>query len=421
MAGPVVVVGDQLHSELVAALSEAGAFPVVETPWADAAAAVAKIEPAAVVLDETEGRPEGKAVEELRRTIDKASGPHMPVLARTKPGVSSVVSTALPIAADAPPSRIVARLASAIRVRTLHATALRRAETFAAEIQDMPVLPTTDPLEDATVLVLGRGRTYPDLAVAVGERTGLIGALSIETAARFLGERDVDGIIFGDGFGPRMVEALLTAIAEDVRFRDLPIAAIAGIPITIDRTQLPNLEQMRGEPADIVERMLPLVRLHALASRLQRLLAAIESKGMLDPANGLFTVAAFLRDLGRTIEEAKETGGTLSLARFSFDKETDRRVNMDAARLVSRLVRSADFACHASDGSILVAFSGTTLPSAHAVARRIASVLKHTMMMTAENEPGRIAPSVTLACLKAKDTVESLLARVSETIADAAE
>jgi GGDEF domain-containing protein len=248
----------------------------------------------------------------------------------------------------------------------------------------------------------------------------LIGALSIETAARYLNERDVDGVMLGDGFGPRMVEAFLTVIAEDARFRDLPIAVIAGVPITIDRAQLPNLEQMKGEPNDVVERMLPLVRIHAFATRLQRLLAAIEAKGMLDPQSGLFTIAAFLRDLQRALEEARECGGTLSLARFSFPKELDRRANLDAARLVSRLVRKADFACHASDASILVAFSGTTLRSAHVVARRIASVLKHTMVRTDDGQ-GRIAPSVTLACLKSNDTIESLLGRVSEPVAVAAE
>jgi GGDEF domain-containing protein len=418
LQGPIVVVGDQLSPELVAVLTEAGAFPVVETPWGNAAAAVARIKPAAVVVNEPEGHPGGKA--ELDRAVADAHGTYMPVLARTMAGGAPALANALPITADAPANRIVARLASALRVRTLHATALRRAQEFAAEIRDMPALPETDPLDDATVLVLGRGRTYPDLAVAVGERVGLIGALSIETAARYLNERDVDGVVLGDGFGPRMVEAFLTVIAEDARFRDLPIAAVAGVPLGIDRALLPNLEQMKGEPADVVERILPLVRNHAFAARLQRLLAAIEAKGMLDPQSGLFTAAAFRRDLERAVAEAKECGGTLSLARFSFSEELDRRANMDAARLVSRLVRKADFACHLWDGSILVAFSGTTLRSAHVVARRIASVLKHTMVSTDEGQ-GRISPSVTLACLKSTDTVETLIARVSDTVAEAAE
>jgi hypothetical protein len=420
LQGPIVVVGDHASPDLATALGDAGAFPVVDTPWENAPAAITKIEPAAVVLIPREGRADHGTAGTLARALTGDRCPYMPVLARVKAGAKPFTPTALAIAADASTSRIVARLASAQRVRTLHAAALRRAEAFAAEIRDMPVLATTDPLEDATVLVLGRGRAYPELAVAVGERVGLIGTLSIETAACYLKAREVDGIIIGDGFGPRMVEAFLTVIAEDARFRDLPVGVLAGMPISIDRPLLPNLEQIKGSPGDAVDGVLPLVRQHAFAARLRRLLSAIEAKGMLDPATGLFTNAAFLRDLQRAIEVAKESGGTLSLARFSFPEEIDRRSNIDAARLVSGLVRTADFACRASDGSILVTFSETALCNAHVVARRIASVLKHTMLTSKEGQ-GQIIPSITLACLKASDTVDSLLGRVSDPAAVAAE
>ena len=50
------------------------------------------------------------------------------------------------------------------------------------------------------MLVAGRGRGYPALTVAIGERMGLIGALSIETARSYLGARDIDGVVIGDGF-----------------------------------------------------------------------------------------------------------------------------------------------------------------------------------------------------------------------------
>jgi hypothetical protein len=57
------------------------------------------------------------------------------------------------------------------------------------------------------------------------------------------------------------------------------------------------------------------------------------------------------------------------------------------------------------------------------VARRIANVLRHTMLSTedAEGKPVRVDPTITLASLKASDTVESLLARVSEPVAVAAQ
>ena len=88
------------------------------------------------------------------------------------------------------------------------------------------------------------------------------------------------------------------------------------------------------------------------------------------------------------------------------------RAEMDAARLVSRLVRNVDFGCRDDDGSVLVAFTETDLRHAHVVARRIASVLKHTML-TPEKKRQPIAPTVTLATRKASDSVASLLARVT--------
>src|SRR5437016_4101684 len=112
---------------------------------------------------------------------------------------------------------------------------------------------------------------------------GAVGARSVETAAKYLNARDVDGIVIGEGFGARTIEAFLTVLAEDPRFRDLPIALLPELPAAIDADRLPNLEQPDGEPAEIVERMLPLVRQHALEARLQRQLAAIEAKGLLDP------------------------------------------------------------------------------------------------------------------------------------------
>jgi GGDEF domain-containing protein len=421
LQGPIVVISDKQDAELVAALGADGAFPIVEATWRDGADAIARIEPAAVVVTDPEHPSEHAAA--VRAAIAKARTPYLPVITRLADAVAPALFDALPIARRAPPARITVRLASALRVRTLHASALRRADALKDQCDDLPVLPDTDPIEDATVIVTGRGRGYPALSTAVGERVGLIGALSVETAAKYLNARDVDGIVIGEGFNPRTVEAFLTVLGEDSRFRDLPIAVVPEIPPAIDQGLLPNLEHIGGEPVEIVDRFLPLVRQHALGARLQRQLGALETKGLIDPQTGLFTIAAFLRELNRAVEEAKVRGNALTLARFTFPPTVDRRANMDAARLASRLVRSADFACRASDGSILLAFAETALRSAHVVARRIANVLRHTMLSAEGNDgkPVRVDPTITLASLKATDTVESLLARVSEPVAVAAQ
>src|SRR4029077_6842752 len=146
------------------------------------------------------------------------------------------------------------RLGSALRIRNLHATVLRRTAAPAQpgqETANVCAFPLHGSLDHATVLCVGRGRVYPALAVAVGERVGLIGAMSVETAARFLNSRDIEGIVIGDGFGPRVVEALLTVLAENARFRDLPVGVLGGHPVRDDR--LPNLIQLDSGPERLVE------------------------------------------------------------------------------------------------------------------------------------------------------------------------
>ncbi|KAB2877844.1 MAG: GGDEF domain-containing protein [Pseudorhodoplanes sp.] len=237
-----------------------------------------------------------------------------------------------------------------------------------------------------------------------------VGALTIETAARYLKSRDADGLIIGDGFGARSVEAFLTAIAEDTRFRDLPVGVLnAAAPFSA--SAFPSATFV-AEPARLVQRMLPFIRLHAFEERLRRILRSFDNNGIIDPATGLLTPEAFMRDLERALADARNRGTGLSVARFVFDAGLPDRANRDAARLVSRLVRGVDFGCRDSDGTVLLAFTETDLRHAHVVARRIASVLKHTML-TPDQIHTPAAPAVTLATRKSADTVASLLSRVT--------
>ena len=100
-----------------------------------------------------------------------------------------------------------------------------------------------DTARDATVLLVGRGGAYPTLSVSLGEQTGMVGALSIEAAARHLNTRDIDGIVLGEGFSPRVVDAFLTVLTEDARFRHLPVVVTS--PDLAPSYELPNLEITR--------------------------------------------------------------------------------------------------------------------------------------------------------------------------------
>jgi hypothetical protein len=411
LRGPFVVVADSPATAAVEALRAAGAFPIIETGWADAAEAFASVGPEGVLLAEP-GAVRGQ-VTKLADKLEASAGAFTPVIARVREDGAATLPDALVISASAPAERIALRFAAALRIRALHGTVLRRMQTLASHGEPAPDLPASDPLDDATVLVAGRGSSYPALSVAIGERVGLVGALSVESAARALHARDVDGMVIGDGFGPRIVEALLTVLAEDVRFRDLPVAVLGGHPGVVEpfAAHLPNLERFAEGPHRLVERFLPFVRLHAFAIRLKRMLTSLDAKGMIDPDTGLLAHDAFWRDLNRAVDDADKRGVGLSIARFSFDG-SNRRLSLDAARLVSRLLRQVDFACREADNSIFAVFTETNLRAAHVVARRLASVLKNTMLAPDRTGRAGIDAAVTLATLRPTDSVDSLIARV---------
>jgi len=411
LQGPLVVVTEQPAPDLVEALAAAEAFPVIESRWADASAAMIAVQPSAVIFAEPGPAPDAGVAKQLGLQICARSGPLVPLISRASDDLAPAIAEALPVDAAAPTDRLVARLRSALRVRALHAAVLRRAETLAGDTGLIAKFPDHDPLDDATILVAGRGGSYPALAVAVGERVGLIGALSIETAARYLTSRTIDGIIIGDGFGSLVVDAFLTAIAEDARFRDMPIAVLAGnVDATAHYDALANLERLTGKPAQVLEWMLPLVRLRAFEARLKRVLKALDAKGMIDPDTGLLTGDAFRRELGRAVGEAHRAGTPLCIARFVFDIALDRRVSFDAARLIGGVIRNIDFACRETEGAVLVVFTETNLRSANSIARRIVTALRSSMQVTGHGSR-RPEPNITLATLKASDTLEMLVAR----------
>jgi hypothetical protein len=420
LAGPILIISERPDRKLAVALAGAGACPVVESALAEAAGALSRIQPVAVVFADADPAPPPLLADKLMAAIDALPAPFAPVMVRVNDCRATALE-GLPIDANAPNEQIVARLAAALRVRALHGTVLQQIYSLRRKGADAPLLADADPLDEATVLVAGRGRHYPALAAAVGERVGFIGALSIETAARHLNIRDVDGIIIGEGFGPAMVEAFLTALSEDCRFLDLPVGVVPELPASIDRTRLTGIEPVRGAATAIADHMMPLVRVHAFAARLRRHMASLDARGTIDPQTGLLTVAAFEQSLQRAIADSRERSTPMSIARFDLPADLPRRAQIDAARLVSRLIGVADIACQASDGAITVAMTASALHQCHVIARRIASTLRQAMLER-EREDGRhVNAMVTLASLKSTDSPQSLLARVSEPTRAAAE
>jgi hypothetical protein len=410
LQGPLIVVAERPATGLVEALGTAGAFPIIETKWADAPASFLTVKPSAVVVAEPGPPANDEAARMLCLQVATFNGPVVPVIACVRGDEDAAVPIALPADATLPLQRLLARLQSAMRVRALHDTVMRRIELFASHDGKLPMLPVGDALDDATVLIAGRGRLYPTLSVAMGERVRIAGAPSVESAARHLNVRDIDGIVVGDGFSPRMVEAFLTVLAQDSRFRDVPVAVIGeATPDFLDA--LPNIAQVAADPRRLVARMIPLVRMRAFEGRLKRMLKSLDTHGIFDPQTGLLTRASFWRDLKKVVAESADRRLPLSVARFSFAK-TDAWTSLDAARLMTRLIRNIDFATRDDDDDILAVFTQTDLRDTHVIVRRIAGALKSNMLPL---RSAGVTPSahVKLATLKAADAFDTLMMRVA--------
>lgn len=399
--GPLIVVSRGERRASVVSPPCQSIFPVIDIDWSEASEGIELLQPAAVFVPTTEGAGVG-----LERLADQlaAMQPYVPLIV-ADPGMPCP-DNALPFSLlNGGIDRFDKRLNAALRVRTLHKTVLRRLASNPAA----PRLPDANPIRDATVLLIGRSAAYPTLSVAFGERLGVVGALSIEAAAKHLNARDLDGIIISEGFTQRVVDALLTVLAEDARFRNLPIAITNGGPLaTYD---LPNLEVMSGEPYHVVSTFLPLVRQQAFEARLRRTLRSMEAGGLLDPRTGLLTVDAFHRELNLAIRQTRSSGASISVARFSLGQKHERAL-FDAARILSRLMRRMDFGTLEIDGSIVVVFADADLRNAQMIARRLSSVMKHTTYSV--KRALRIDPQVALTASRSDDSATSLLTRLNE-------
>ena len=399
--GPIIVVSTAERPSFARALDDAKLFPVIDLGWADASRAVEQLAPAAVLVASPQAVEPG--LDALAQQI-AGTTPYLPLIVVDP--TTSLPENAIPFAQSGGNfDRLMARLRAALRVRTLHSTVMRRLEDAPAA---RAAFDDTDPARDATVLLVGRGGAYPSLSVSLGERIGVVGALSIEAAAKHLNTRDIDGIVIGEGFTPRVEDAFLTVLAEDARFRHLPVVVttVALAPAY----DLPNLEIMSGEPERIAANALPLIRQHAFEAHLGRTLRSIEVGGLLDVRTGLLAPAAFDRDFATSVRQTLSHGGGLSVARFAFDPDHPR-AQLDGARILSRLMRQMDFGTARDDGTVIVVFAETDLRTAHMIARRLASVMRQTSHGKRDT---RSEPAVTLATLLPSDTANSLLARLHE-------
>ncbi|MFZ0054934.1 MAG: AMP-binding protein [Pseudolabrys sp.] len=145
-------------------------------------------------------------------------GPVVPVIARVRGDEDAAVPIALPSDGALPVGRLLARLQFATRVRALHATVLRRIDLFASHDGKLANVPGRRCSRRRNCADRRTRSALPDPQCRNGRASQDRRCTQCRGRGQTPQYRDIDGIVVGDGFSPRMVEAFLTVLAQDPRF-----------------------------------------------------------------------------------------------------------------------------------------------------------------------------------------------------------
>src|SRR5437764_5483426 len=182
--GPIIVVSAVEPPPFASALQDAELLPVVPCRWANASRSLAQLAPAAVVVAASATAEIG--LEALARQV-AANRLYLPLIVVDP--TTSLPDNAIPCTQSGGKfDRLTARLRSALRVRPLHSTVMRRVGGGAAALATFD---DADPARDPTVLLIGRGAAYPSLSVSLGERMGVVGRRRVSAGAHNLTTRGV--------------------------------------------------------------------------------------------------------------------------------------------------------------------------------------------------------------------------------------
>lgn len=271
------------------------------------------------------------------------------VVARVTAAQEAAILIAVSADAALPVDHLIACLRVTPRVRALHATVLRRIESFAEQDGRLFTLPVGDALEEAIVLIAGRGPLYHALSVIIGERA--------------IWSRDIDGIVVGDGFSLPMGEAFLTVLAQEPRFRDIPAIVIGEMPVDFTAS-LPNCDVDDGDPDSLVPRLVPLVRQHAFKMRIKRMLVSLDAHGVFRSGNRTTRRRGVLARSQQDDQRSQRVSQAFSMARLSLEGPPDDRAVRAGVRLLTLLIRNIDFDMCDDDSALLIVFTQTDLRNA---------------------------------------------------------
>ena len=107
LQGPLIVVAESPATALVEALGDAGAFPLVETKWADAPTAFVSVKPSAVIIAEPGPPVNESSSRMLCLQIATASGPIVPTIAFADDEHDAAIPLALTTDASMPMAHVI--------------------------------------------------------------------------------------------------------------------------------------------------------------------------------------------------------------------------------------------------------------------------------------------------------------------------
>src|SRR5215213_6078967 len=96
LQGPMLVIAETPATDVIEMLTAGGAFPVVEVRWPEALAALAEINPAAVLIADPDEVPPPELAASFSAAV-AAAKPFVPVVARVRAGAAPLVANAVPI------------------------------------------------------------------------------------------------------------------------------------------------------------------------------------------------------------------------------------------------------------------------------------------------------------------------------------
>src|SRR6266496_6041851 len=97
LQGPIIVAADTPAPGIIDCLAAAGAFPIVEARRKEVPAAIASVQPAAIILADPEPAWDRKLVKALEKAVAASDAPWLAVIACLADGAACEISSALRI------------------------------------------------------------------------------------------------------------------------------------------------------------------------------------------------------------------------------------------------------------------------------------------------------------------------------------